>query len=220
MSEFFDESGNKVEAYTAEEIAQKLEEERLEAIEETNVARQDEIDVLNQTLEEKEKALTEAQEYLVKEKDKDKNLGGQRKVIESKENEIGDLKKEIEQIKQDSQLRLTEIEQKTKENTINSFLDKISDGNKELKEKIKFHYDNFKGEPKNEEEMTERVKNAYILATGGQPAIKLTGEVISGAGGAPEANVNIPEGKINPEAVPLAHKMGVTDQDLKKHKLI
>jgi len=220
MAEYFDEHGNKVEAYTPEEIEAKLEEERLAAIEEANAAREEEINALSQQLDEKEKALQEAQAELEKERNKDKNLSGQRRIIENKEDEIAALKKEIEELKQNSQARLMELEQKTKENTINSFLDKISDGSKELKDKIRFYYDNFKGEPKNEEEIAERIRNAYILATGGQAAVKLSGEIISGAGGAPQANVNIPEGKISSDLIPLAHKLGITDQDLKKHKLI
>jgi len=220
MAEYFDELGNKVEGYSAEEVAQKLEEERLTAIEEANAARQDEIDVLNEELSNKEKALGEAQEALQKERDKDKNLGGQRRVIENKENEITELKKDIEQLKQDSQSKLMEIEKKANDSKINSLIERVSEGSKELKDKIKFFYDNFKGEPKNDEELLERIKNAYTLATGGQPSIKMTGEMISGSGNSPMPNVNIPEGKISPDVLPIAHQLGITDQDIKKHKLI
>jgi len=220
MAEFFDEQGNKVEAYTPEEIEAKLEEERLAAIEEANAAREEEINNLVQQLEEKEAALQQLQEALAKEQNKEKNLGAQRKIIENKENEIESLKKELEALKQESQTKFTELEQKTKENTVNAYLDKISNGDKDLKAKIKFFYDNFKGEPQNEQEIAERVKNAYILATGGQSSIRIAGDVISSASGTPQPKLEIPEGKINPDLIPLAHQMGITDQDLKKYHLI
>ena len=220
MAEFFDEQGNKVEAFTAEEVADKLEEERLAAIEDANSARQDEIDELTKTLEEKEQALAEAQEALDKEKDKDKNLGGQRKIIESKEEEIKKLKEDLANTKTEITQVKEEVTKKIGEEKINNMIDKISEGSNELKEKIKFYYDNFKGEPQDDKEITERLKNAYILATGGQSSVKLTGEMISGTGEPPIPKTEIPQSKISEEAISLAKKMGITDQDLKKHKLI
>ncbi len=220
MAEFFDENGNKVEAYTMEEIEAKIEEEREAAIEEANINRQEEIDNLNLTLEQKEEELRIAQEELRKERDKEKNLGGQRKVIESKEEEIKNLKKDIEELKMTSISKIADIEKKFNEEKINSVIDKITEGNKELKDKVKFYYENFKGEPKDDNELMERVRNAYIIATGGQQKFNLTGEIISSAGEPPIGNLSGSKEKLSPEALRLAKEMGITDQDLKKYKLI
>jgi len=220
MSEFLDANGNAVEAFTPEEVEGKLEEEREQAVLDTNALREEEIKVLSGGLEEKETELEELRKELAGEKDKDKNLGGQRKVIETKEEEIEKLKVEMDGIRKTNQDEIAGIKKSVSENRLLEMITSITDGDSALEEKIKFHYDNFRGEPKDTKEVKERIKNAYILATDGKPNMNISGSIISGAGSAPVPKTGIPEGKVSPEALSVAKKLGITDQEIKKHKLI
>jgi predicted RNase H-like nuclease (RuvC/YqgF family) len=220
MAEYFDENGQKVEAFTQEEIEERLEAERGAAIEEANASRQEEVDSLVLSLEEKEKELETYQKNLEVEKDKDKNLGGQRKVIENKEKEIKELKEKLETVEHSSLEAIEGIKKDINTAKVENIISSVSGEDSSLKEKVKFFYDSFKGEPSNEEEVKERVKNAYVLATGGKSKVDFSGDIISGAGASPSPKVDIPEGKIPSELIPLAKQLGLTDQEMKKHKLI
>ncbi len=219
MAEYFDEEGNKVEAFTPDEVEEKLIEEREKAMEEANALREEEISGLNEEIEAKEKELEDARQALIGEKDKEKNLSGQRKIIETRENEINNLKKELDSVKKTHQDEIDGIKKSVSEARLEEMISSVSDGDESLKEKVKFFYNNFKGEPSDTKEVKERIKNAYILATGGNSGINLSGDIVSGAGSSPSPVTDIPEGKVSPEAIPLAKKFGITDQELKKHNL-
>lgn len=219
MAELFDKEGNLVDnVFTQEELDAKLSEERTKAIEDANADRQEEIDKLNEQITTKEKELETAKEELTKEKDKDKNLGGQRKIIEAKEKEVEDLKTKVSEIEKITGEKITKIEGEIKDRTISQMIEVLAPGDKDLADKIKFHYDNFKGEPKDLKEIQQRIENAYVLATGGRPQNPLTGEVISSSGGVgPKPSGG---GKVSEEVMDVAKKMGITEQEMKKHKLI
>ena len=222
MAELFDKEGNPVEALTPEEVEAKLDEIR----EQTKTESQGVIDDLQTKLSDKESELATAQEELTKERSKDKNLAGQRKVIENKAKEIETLKADVDKIKKDYETKFTEIERKGKERMVTNMIDELSGSDKNLRDKVKFYYDTFRPidetnkKPEDiEKEIQERIKNAYTLATGGRASRPLTPEIISSAGGATPV-INPSEEKINPEQQDLAHKLGIDDQTLKKHKLI
>jgi chromosome segregation ATPase len=226
MAELFDKDGNLVEAYTPEEVNAKLDEIRKEAADDAKTEMQ-------QTLEEKDDALAElrtklagAETELGSEKDKDKNLGGQRKIIEGKEKVIEDLTKKIADLETNTNTKLDEISRKEHDKMITAMIDDLTDGDQEISAKVKFHFENFRPIDEKDKKpediqklIQERVKSAYTLATGGRASTPLSGPIISSAGGG-KPTINEGGEKVSPEIQDLAHQLGVTDQDLKKHKLI
>lgn len=220
--ELYDKDGNIVEALTNEEVEEKLNQAKEEVKSETQAT----INDLQVKLTDKETALSSAQEELEKEKGKDKNLAGQRKVIEDKVKEIDTLKTDIEKLKTDYATRFENIEKKGKEKMIANMIDELAGADKNLGEKIKFYHGTFrpidetnKKPEEIEKEIQERIKNAYTLATGGKAVSPLTPAAISSAGGATPV-INPSGEKINAEQQDLAHKLGIDDATLKKHKLV
>jgi chromosome segregation ATPase len=227
-NDLFDKDGNLVEgAMTPQEIETKLDEERERIIEETNQNRQGEIDDLSNQLNEKETTLSTLQEELTKEKSKDKNLSGQRGVIEAKEKEIAEMKTGLDTIKKEMEGMKNDFTNKDKQMMIEGMIDKLAEGDIAMKDKMKFHYGGFKTiDPTNkkpedvQKEIEQRVKSAYILATGGQRTVPLSGPIISGAGGVPMVDMNPNGEKISDGGKDVASKFGITDQELKKNKLL
>jgi type VI protein secretion system component VasK len=225
MAELFDKDGNLVEAYTPDEVNAKLDDIRKEAAEDAKTELQDTMAEKDEQLADLQGKLAAAEADLAGEQNKDKNLGGQRKIIEGKEKVIEELTKKIADLETNTNSKLDEIGRKEHEKMIITMIDDLTDGDQELSAKVKFHFDNFKSideKDKKPEEIQkiiqERIKNAYTLATGGKTT-PLSGPIISSAGGG-KPTINESGEKINPEVQDLAHKLGVTDQDLKKHKLI
>ena len=225
-AEFVDKDGNTVEAFTPEEMEEKLNATK----EEIRQEMQEEINLTEREMNQKEIELRQAQEDLETEKQKDKNLAGQRRVIGEKEKEIETMKADIGQIKKDFETKLFERDQKDKQKMIDGMVSELAGSDQNLKDKIKFYYDTFRpideknkdGKEKTQEEIgneiKERIKNAYTLASGGKSASPLSPAVISSAGATPVIN---PMGdKIKPEQQELAHKLGIGEGELKKHKLI
>lgn len=225
MAQLFDKDGNIVEALTPEEVEGKLNEIKEQTKEEVETEKQGEIDDLKIQLEEKEDILKAAQDDLEREMNKDKNLGGQRRVIEAKEKEIDGLKKGMDDLKKTMEGKLQEIESNQKEKMVDDMIDRLAMDDQELKDKIKFYYNNFKpidekGKKKEdiEKEIVTRIQNAHTLAGGTKPAMPLSSQIISSAGGAPTIN---PTGeKLDSDLQDLAHRMGIDDSELKKHKLV
>jgi len=218
MAQLFNEEGKLVEAYTPEEVEEKLNEVRQQAIEEATASKQEEIDDLLLQLKEKESEIEKAYSELEKEKSKDKNLIGQRKIIEEKERKVEELEKGLAEMKSLMEQKINEIELKSKERVISDMINNLAGDNKDLAEKIRFFYDQFKGEPVDEKQIQERIHNSYILATGAKTVSPISSTVISSAVGMPQINTN--KEKISSELQDLARKMGISDQELKKNKLI
>lgn len=226
MAQLFDESGNKVEALTSEEVDAKLNEVREQTIEEINRLREEEVNDLSAQITAKEEALKVAEETLKKEQDKEKNLGGQRKVIEAKSEEVDALKKQIEGLTGQITELSSKIESKDLQKSVSVMIQSLSGGDKNTADKIKLFYGQFnpidikdKTSEQVEEEIKQRVQNAYILATGGtKPVNLLTSAVISSAGGSiPQAN---PTGeKLSEEGIKAAKELGISDAELKRYKL-
>jgi hypothetical protein len=225
-AKLFDEQGNTVEALTPEEVETKLNEVREVTIEETNKLRDEEVTDLSGQMEAKEKELEEAKAALEAEKNKDKNLAGQRGVIDQKNKEVEELKTQIGTLQTTIETKFAEQKTEGLSKMVNSFIKGLAGDDKNLTDKVKFFYDSFKlveikdKTPEQvEEEVRQRVQNAYTIAIGGVKPSNPLNAVISSAGGAvPLAN---PTGeKISPEAAEAAKQMGLTDQDLQKHKLV
>lgn len=94
-------------------------------------------------------------------------------------------------------------------------IDALAEGDKDLKEKIVLHVNRFKEEIKTPEDFQRVLGDAYTLAAGTRVPDKLN-DVISSAGASHngKSNTKLP---ISPEALPVANKLGVTEEDLKTY---
>ncbi len=202
------ESGEDVEVFTPEEIAQQNE-EKDRALAELQKAKED-LEIDKQALEAK------MQNY----EGKDYNFSNLRKQKEEKEKEAEELKKRIAEVESGMASKLSEIEQGRINDIKNNSIGVFAGDDEKLKEKIDFYYKKFAGEAKTPQEINERVNEAYLLATGGNHNA-MRGSIISSAGG----SVSYFEGKKqeklqSPEAIEVAAKMGISQETLKKSGLI
>lgn len=212
---YYDEQGQEVEGVLSpEEVEEKMLEKETEmnkAIEEAQTSQEEEIKTLQAQMTEKEEELKKLQE-------KDANFGALRKKAEVKEEEIAKMQKQIDDLKGGLVGQIEKINQVLSEKQIDEAALKTAEGDKELADKIKFHYKSFSGEPKDTQEAQQRMDNALILATGGKVA-NLGGSVISGAGGSTFQGGNVEsQTKWTDEQKDMAQKLGITDADIAKYQ--
>jgi myosin heavy subunit len=216
MSELYDAEGNPVEgALTHEEVEEKIN----EAIEEHKQNSTEETEALKTELEEQKTALEAKEreiEELANEDDKTKNLVQLRKAKEIAEKEKGELSRRIGELESTFTQKVEEVEKKVTSEKLNSAVQKLAGNDKELADKIKIHYDNFKGVPKDDTEMNERLQNAYILSTGSKPESPLGAGTFGSGTGIP-AGGGSSLGKPSQEAKDVGKMMGITDEDWKKY---
>jgi alanyl-tRNA synthetase len=203
-------NGEQVEVFTSDELNAKIDEIREETLESANQSKEEEINDLVKQIEDKEKEIANIK---LNENDKSKNLSNQREVIENKEKEKTELMKQLEETKSVANQAFNLIKEKTLDDKI-----KLIAQDEETAKKVKHYYSQFTGEPKDEKEVNERINNAFILASGGA-SNPISAGVISSAGGYNPNPVGSTE-KLNAEQVDLAHKLGLSDEDLKKNKLL
>ncbi len=206
--ELFDAEGNLVEAYTEEEVQAKIDEAKT-ALES---ATGEDKTKLTEQLETLQGDLNTATEKLAKFEGKDLNFGKLREQKDAAEQALAGVKKEFDD-------KLNAIKGDMAKGKIEGEIEKRVGAEPEIKSKVRFFYDSFKGEPANDEEINKRLDNAVILATGGKPINPLSGPAISGAGGYVPKTGGSTE-KLNPEAKGVADKLGITDEELKENKLI
>jgi len=180
MPTFKDEDGNEVEAVPIEEVEEQIsqakEEAKAEAEEAFNTAKEEhesELEELQSRIDEKEKELEKAG-------DKNVNFKKLRESKEALEKEKQDIEKKFNEKIEEV---ITPLKEEIKSSKISSEIERLANGDKALEEKIKFHFDSFKGEPENDEQRAERLKNAHILATGGEKKPNISSSPGAGTGG-------------------------------------
>jgi len=193
--------------FTQEEIDERLEKFKTEGTKETEKVAETHKEEIK-TLTDKITELEESDDG--KDPKKKENLVRLRKAKEAAE-EI--LKKVDEKYKGE----IDGIRKDIKSERINSAIKSVVGDDAEVHDKVRLHYDNFKGDPKDKKEMMERINNAVILATGSQPKSPLDGIIGTGGGEIPG---DAPKGKITSEAVELAENLGISKEELKKRKLL
>lgn len=188
--------------YTPEE----LETQRAEAVEAYKAEHPEDTEKVAQL----EKDLAAAKEDLKKAGEKDQNFSNLRKKVEDLENEL-DTK-----VDSGVQNRLVAIflEDRVKE---------LAGGDAELEKKIRFAIDNsLKAvEPKNREEAQKKAQDAYLIATGGPPPgdtrIGGAGAVYGSGGANPPKPKDAKGTDLSPAAKELGKKLGLSEEDIKKH---
>jgi len=204
MSEFFDANGEPIEGFSQEEVDAKLE----EGTKELESAKKEEAEELNKTI-------TDMQEEMSKMGDKDYNFKKVEKFAKEKEAEAIELQKKLD----DNFGGVNSmIDTRLNEEKLNSKIESLSGGDKEVSDKIRFHFNSFSSEKiddpaKREEAFIAKLSNAYLLATGSKPSSPLTGQVIgSNMGSSP--NAGKPSG-LSKDAKDIAGKFELSDEEIK-----
>jgi uncharacterized protein YdcH (DUF465 family) len=164
---------------------------------------------LTTTLTAKEKELADAKVELSKLQAKDANFA----IVKDKADK---LEAELKTIKDGA----VEAEKTRVTNTRNAIFDRLSGGNKVLREKIEKEYGAFALPETTEAEITERAKKAlYVAAPSDAPKAIDAFMASTGGRGTPPAGTAVsteppPE---TPEQAAVRRKMGITDEDYKKY---
>lgn len=212
----YDSDGEEVEgAFTAEEVEAQLEEAKTKS-DEKSVSQLEESQKTNdeatQALQDK---LDEANEALGKEKEKDKNFKGLRDSKGKSDDKIAELVATVKGLE-------TKIEEKIGGLTKDALTKKVDDAikgvsgeDKEMSDKIKFHYEKLTGE----EDFTTRMQSAIVLATGGNQSV-LQGSAISSGGFNPTPSDGNEPGELSADLKEVAKKAGLSDAEIENAKKI
>ena len=210
MAEFIDkETGDEVEGYTSEEVEQKLEAERAKIEEEKTT----ELDRIAKEHEEEKKSLEE----LIEEKDKEIEKTGSKDYNWKKLREQKDaLEQRLAERDKAFDEKIEGVKKEIVGDKVEREIDKLVEDDPEMAKKVRFYYDNFKGEPKDDKEFKERIKNASVLAgVGGSVGVSPADAFGSGVGAPPIAKK--PAGKVSEGAKEMAKKhLEFTDEELKQ----
>lgn len=164
--------------------------------------------------QELQKQLDEAKGALAKEQDKEKNFNNLRKSKEADEGKIEELSKNIN----DLSSKLNSVLEGTakalsayKESTHK----KIAGEDAELAKKIDYFYGQFQGDPKTPEEIEQRSRQAYVLATADRPNATPFEIAVSarGTGSVPKSNTDFSDTEAGKE---IAKRYGIVIEEPKK----
>jgi DNA repair exonuclease SbcCD ATPase subunit len=205
MSEIIEKDGQQIEMYSAEEV----EAQRIAAIEQYQADNPDkagDLETLQETLKEKE-------EEIEKLKGKDMNFSNLRKQKEDAEKKIEETKKEIDE-KINTVKR--EVLESVMKDHFNETMKAYTGGDDELKKKIEYHYKRLADVASTKEEVSNKLRDAYILATKPNESDALSIASIS-SGGVSRMNIKNQDKKLTPEEVAMGSKFGLTPEDMKKY---
>lgn len=219
MAQLFNEKGDLVEAYTEEEVQKKIEEETVKIIEDTNAERQAEIDEAYAKIETAEMAKKDLEEKISKMGDKDTNFKNLRQKVDEKDTIIIGLKDTVQKLEESMNQKFTQIDTEGKKQKISGLISQVAGGNQELSKKIEIYYSRFNVVPKTDDELKQLVNDAYLLATGGEKKHMFSADVLSSAGGTP-IKPDLTSEKLSEKGLEAAKALGISEQRLKKHKLI
>jgi hypothetical protein len=199
MPEYFDANGDRVDAFSLEEIEEKLNAAREEIKSEVKEEYEEQLTTLQEKIKEKE-------EEMEKIGSKDINFSNLRKIKE-------DLEKQLKKQEEDFSSKIKEFKEQTTKEKIESTANMLAGGDENLKKSIINSYNSFTGEPTNDEEFKKRMENACLLASGSKPTINTN--AFSTGGYAPSYE-GAGDGKgLSSGAKGIASQMGVTDEDIK-----
>ena len=196
-----DENGNEIEVFTAEELQ----------------AQKDE--AIKAATGDLQSKLTEAEQKLATLSDKDANFAELRKKSQE---EIEAIRTQLTE--ETTKIR-SEFEQKEINRSTEATIKQLAEGDSELEKKIKGHLDTTLKDmqAKTPEEVANKIRAAYQLATANEPKPGLLDSVLSGAGGGGMPTTPESGPALAPELAQLAKKTAeaggiqISDNDLKKY---
>lgn len=208
MTELYDSEGNAVEAFSSEEVEEKV-------AEATESVKQ-EVEEINS---EQEQKIAELEETLGKEQEKEKNFAalrakkeGDEPVEGQKETQatIESLQEQIEEAKNAGVSRVVELQR-------SSVFKELADGDPDLEEKIAANYELINKPEGTVDEIAERARDAYIMSMeiGHEDLIdgpitppEGPGSPVGGGGGA---------SGVSSEVKDLGRQFGLSDADWDKY---
>lgn len=157
-----DENGDEIEVFTAEELnAQK--EEAIEKYKEENPDKTEELTKIQEEMSAKDKELEELKKQIEGISDKDRNFAALRKKVQDKEKEVEDLKGTIDEkigaVKK-------EVLDTVMKDHYESEINRLAGDDKELKDKIELQYKRLTDTAGTKDEISKKLNDAFILATG------------------------------------------------------
>ncbi len=196
-----DAEGNDVEVFTADEIEAQKE----AAIEQYKIDNPDKTDEISDL----QTKLQEAEEKLTKANDSDKNFAALRKSKDEAEKKLEDFTKEIDG--KISKVKMEVLEGVMQDHK-NDTMKVLSGGDPELEKKIEYHYKRLGDVAGTKEEITNKLKDAYVLATKQESGSNFSNTVL-GSGGVGRIKFNSTNPKFSTEEKELGAKFGLTDKD-------
>lgn len=209
MSELYNEDGDPVEAYTEDELNEKIEE-----FKKTGEEKDKEIEDLKKQMEESKsgEGSNSDKEYNFR------KLDNIRKEKEKEASENAKLVKELQsKLEQVESTAKNVTDQRLTESKLNQKIEEFAGQDKELAKKVRHFYDEFKPieetDPvKREEIFNERVDRAILLATGSAPKNPLSKSGVASYGG---TTGSVKKGGLSDETKKFGkEKFGLSDEDL------
>ena len=217
MTTLYNEDGEEVEAFTADEVKTKNKEAVDLAIEKLAGTRDEEFKDLEEKLTQAEKDKADLQEKLEKGGDKEINFKNLREKEALKDKQIEELKSQIETFGKDTTKQIEDLKQNIGQQTIDKQILDACGGDKDLAAKARITYGKFAGTPQTPEEVNQRIQDSLTLLTG-KPQKMLDHNVFGGGSGS--GITHKVQGKISDDAVSVAKSLGLSDQEMKKAGLI
>ncbi len=236
MAQIYDEKGNPIDAYdedlnpidvfdqkeTDEKVEEKAEEAKAtleEKLGEKETAHESVITKKDEEIEQIKADIKTGEEG-----DKAKNLTGLRKKLEETEEAKTKDKEEFETYKKETDEKITKIHGAVSSKKVDDAIKEVVGDDKEMADKVRIHFNRIKpldtaDAEKIEEDFGIRMKEAVILAGGGQPANVIQGVAATEGGYIPapagQPTAETPEGELKDM---MTQKMGVTEKEIRDHK--
>lgn len=199
------EDGTEIEVFTADEIeAQK--QEAIEAYKSENPDKTDELTALQEELAKKEEALE-------KSKNAGANFANLRKAKEEAEKKLEDVLKGVDD-------KIGKVKNEVFEGVMkdhyNDTLKALAGEDAETLKKIEYHYKRLGDPVTTKSEMSNKLKDAFLLATKKETDDALNTSVLS-SGGVGRLNIKPQGQKLSDVEKSVAGKLGLSEADLKKY---
>lgn len=166
-------------------------------------------------LSEKDKQIEEVQKELAGLKNKEFNFKKLRDMTESERSELTEKEKELMQRQDELEENQKSFTETVIQGHKNDALAVLAGDDKDLRDKIEYHYNRISDKATTKEDINKKVKDAYLLATGGRSAaIDQISRAVSYQGGG--GIVKSSDG-FSSEQKELASRLGITEEDLKKY---
>lgn len=204
MAKYFDENGNEVEAFSKDELEAKKK-EHLEAYLKDNPGDAEKAKQLQADLDAANKKLKDLEGAGGSE-------GQKKRLIEERDA----ANKKLEEFQGTVTKQISELKDSFFGSAKKKILDKLAGTDAQLRAKIELEYDGFKGEPKNDVEIQERLTRAFTLATGAAPKPGF----MDGMAGGGNRGTDVKPGVAAQEtdnAKAMRKVFGISDADATKH---
>lgn len=200
-----EQNGEQVEVFTQEELDKKVN-EKIEEYKLDNPTEED----IKKLQEELEKKNSELKKY----EDKEYNFSELRKTKEKEEVARKILEEEKKALEAKIDEKINGVKEDIVKEKISERVKNFSNGDEELEKKILYHYNRIKDEATNDKEINKKLVDAFILATKRDDNDVVSGTISSF--GSPVITKR-QKNEIKPELKPVAEKLGITDEDIKKY---